>query len=52
MNLIAHKILKTCHFNKIKNKNNNNSLKSGTGKLMITNGLSVLDFERKFKFNV
>lgn len=47
INVIANKILHKCNLTKEKNINNNSRLKSGDGKLMITNGLSINDFERK-----
>ena len=49
IDIIASKVLKNCNFNKNKNKNNNTIHKCGDGKLMITNGLSVVEFEKKFK---
>jgi hypothetical protein len=51
-NLIAAKILKKCNVIKEKNKRNNVILKAGDGKLMITNGLSVREFEKRFKDKV
>ena len=33
---------------KYKNKNNNKMLKSGSGKLMMTNGISISEFSKKY----
>jgi len=33
----------------MKNKNNNKKLKAGEGKLMMTNGISISEFLRKYK---
>jgi hypothetical protein len=49
LNLIAAKILNVCNVNSTKNKNNNTQLRIGDGKLMMTNGMSVSDFQRKYK---
>ena len=46
--MISKVILKKCNFTHEKNKNNNKSLKTGEGKLMITSGLSVNDFVEKY----
>ena len=51
INLISKKALLKCNYFMDKNKNNNMSLKSGEGKLMNTNGMSINDFEKKYKFN-
>jgi hypothetical protein len=48
LNLIANKILKVCNVYHSKNKNNNQKLKTGSGKLMITNGLTVAEFSNKY----
>ncbi len=45
--VIANMILNKCNINKEKNENNNKKLKSGEGKLMFTNGLSIKEFEKK-----
>ena len=47
--IIAHKVLNICNVNKKKSKFNNTSLKKKEGKLMITRGLSVEQFEKKYK---
>jgi len=43
--------LNKCNFTNEKNENNKTRLKSGEGKLMFTNGLSIKEFERKIGFN-
>jgi hypothetical protein len=48
---IANKVLKVCNYYHKKNPNNNRNLKSGEGKLMITNGLTLNEFNKKFKLN-
>lgn len=48
VDLISKKILKKCNFTNTKSDFNNKSLKAGTGKLMITSGLTVNDFTKKF----
>ena len=45
---IAQKILTKCNFNHAKNPNNLKSLKSGEGKLMITNGLTLNQFYDRY----
>ncbi len=47
--IIANKVLNICNVNKKKSKFNNTSLKKKEGKLMITRGLSVEQFEKKYK---
>jgi hypothetical protein len=47
--IIANKVLNICNVNKKKSKFNNTSLKKKEGKLMITRGLSVGEFEKKYK---
>ena len=47
--IIANKVLNICNVNKKKSKFNNTSLKKKDGKLMITRGLSVGEFEKKCK---
>jgi hypothetical protein len=51
MNVIANKILKKCNVINHKNKNNNKALLTGDGKLMITNGLTLAEFEKKFNLH-
>lgn len=48
IHLIAAKILNKCNVSQVKHKNNNNSLKHGNGKLMITGGKSIEEFERQY----
>ena len=48
--IITNKILDNCNILKHKSKFNNNILKKRKGKLMITHGLSVDQFEQKYKF--
>lgn len=47
MNNVSFKVLHSCNIWKSKNKNNNKMLKSGEGKLMMTNGVSISEFARK-----
>lgn len=49
LNTIALKVLKKCNYFHKKSPNNSNSLKSGRGKTMITNGMSIVDFETKYR---
>lgn len=44
---VSYKVLHSCNIWKNKNKNNNTMLKSGEGKLMMTNGISISDFAKK-----
>ena len=48
---VAKFILDECKINSMKSKYNNTSLKSRSGKTMITKGLSVQDFLKKYKLN-
>ena len=50
-NLIANKILKLCKVYNNKSKYNNSYLKVGDGKTMITQGLSINKFEKKYGLN-
>lgn len=52
INLIANNILHKCNIAKEKNENNKKSLKIGDGKLMITNGMSIKEFEKKLGIRV
>ena len=52
VDLIALKVLDKCNVSSKKNKNNNTRIKNGEGKLMITNGLSVKEFEKKYRLNL
>ena len=47
--IIASKVLNICNVNRKKSQYNNSNLKKKKGKLMITKGLSVDDFEKKYK---
>jgi len=49
INEIANKILNKCNISKSKNRNNNTFLKAKEGKLMMTNGISISEFQRKYK---
>jgi hypothetical protein len=50
VNLITKKVLQKCNYFHNKNKNNNKNLKTGEGKLAITGGMSVAEFNSKYKF--
>lgn len=45
---IARKVLKVCNYSHKKNLNNNKILKTGEGKMMITNGLTLNEFNKKY----
>ena len=45
---MAKKILNDCKVYVRKSKFNNSSLKAKSGKTMITNGMSIEDFENKY----
>ena len=47
--IIAEKVLKNCNVYQKKSKHNNSRLIKGEGKNMITGGMSVNEFERKYK---
>ena len=49
--VIANKVLKICNVYKKKSRNNDNNLKKRNGKLMVTKGLSVEQFEKKYNFS-
>jgi len=49
INAIAFKVLNKCNISKTKNRNNNGMLKAREGKLMMTNGISISEFQKKFK---
>lgn len=51
MNYLARKVLKNCNYINKKSKYNDSSLKKGNGKLMITAGMSVKDFSKKYHIN-
>ena len=48
INNMAKKILNDCKVYVRKSKFNNSSLKAKSGKTMITNGMSIEDFENKY----
>ncbi len=48
--IIANKVLSNCNIYKKKNEQSISYLKKGEGKLMITHGLSVNEFEKKYNF--
>lgn len=48
LDLISKKILKKCNFINSKSEFNNKNLKAGNGKLMITSGLTVNEFSKKY----
>jgi len=48
--VISKLVLKKCNFTHEKNKNNTKSLKKGEGKLMITSGMTVHDFQEKYPY--
>ena len=48
-NLITKKVLQLCHFYSNKSQKNKRSLKVGDGKSMITKGMSVNNFMKKYK---
>lgn len=47
--LIANKMLKKCNVIHSKSSSNGGQLKKGTGKLMITSGMTLNDFKQKYK---
>ena len=51
LNKIAKKVLNECNVYSNKSKFNNSSHKSKGGKTMITKGMTIKEFESKFKFN-
>jgi len=48
MDLISKHVLKKCNYFHEKNKNNNHSTKAREGKTMITNGMTVSDFYKRY----
>jgi len=48
INNVSFRVLHSCNIWKNKNKNNNTVLKSGEGKLMMTNGISISEFVKKY----
>jgi len=48
LDIVSRKILVKCNYISDKSEFNNKKLISGNGKLMITSGLSVNDFTKKF----
>ena len=51
MELIALKVLRNCNYMHKKNANNNKCLRKGEGMLMMTSGLSVNEFKKKYNLN-
>ena len=51
LNQIAKKVLNECNFYSPKSKFNNSSHKSKEGKTMITKGMTIKEFENKYKFD-
>jgi len=51
IDLLSKHILKSCNIVQPKNKNNNSRIKKGDGKSMITNGLTISDFTKKYHLN-
>ena len=49
--IIANKVLNSCNVYRHKSKHNDTNLKKKNGKLMITKGMTVNQFEKKFNFN-
>jgi hypothetical protein len=49
--IIANKVLNSCNVYRQKSKHNDTNLKKKNGKLMITKGMTVNQFEKKFNFN-
>ena len=52
LNEVAKKILEECNVYSNKSKFNNSALKAKEGKLMITKGMTIKQFEDKYKLNV
>ena len=50
MDVIAKLVLNNCNVVHEKSRYNNKAIKCGMGKLMITNGMTVKDFENKYNF--
>ena len=50
LDIIANKVLNSCNIYKQKSKRNNTKLVKRSGKLMITHGMSVKQFESKYHF--
>ena len=48
---IADKVLEICNVYRGKSKHNNTSLKARSGKTMITQGMTVRQFEKKYNLN-
>mgnify|MGYP006873060965 CR=1 FL=1 len=51
LNYVAKKILDECNFYSKKSKFNNSSHKAKEGKTMITQGMTIKEFENKYNFN-
>ena len=50
LDLLAKRAIKNCNIINNKNESNKNQLKMGNGKLMFTNGLTIKEFLKKYKF--
>ena len=48
IDLVSKHVLTNCNYNQNKNKNNPGTHKAREGKTMITNGLSLIDFYKKY----
>lgn len=48
MHEISKNVLTRCKYNRKKSEFNDRNLRAGEGKLMITSGLTVNDFTRKY----
>lgn len=49
---ISKKVLMSCNYLHSKNKNNSNAHKVGGGKLMMTSGMTINDFIKKFNLKI
>jgi hypothetical protein len=49
--IIANKVLNSCNVYRQKSKHNDTNLKKKSGKLMITKGMTINQFEKKYNFN-
>ena len=47
--VIANKVLNMCNVYHSKSKHNNTSLRLGEGKMMMTRGMTISQFEKKYK---
>lgn len=51
LNEISKKVLEKCNYSQLKNKNSKDSLRIGQGKAMITNGMTIAEFSKRYKLN-